>query len=193
MFKALKKLKLAYIAMSVVLFGVGLCLVIWPEQFASVFCYILGSLALVFGVIELVIFFLKDISGVPYGYRLIIGLLSSIFGLILLLKPDSGAVFFSMLVGVFIIIDSVIKLQASFEMKSLGAVRWWVNLLLALISAILGVLLVVNPFETAMFLLVFMGISLMVDAIENICTVIFISLVGKNAKNEEDAIVVIDE
>ncbi len=194
MFKFLQKLKLVYIALSVALFAVGLCLIIWPEQFATIFCYVIGSIALILGAIELVIFFVRDFTSTSSGYRLLVGLLASIFGLILLLKPDNSAVFFSMLVGVFIIIDSVVKLQATFELKNIGAIQWWVNLVLSVVSAVLGVMLVINPFGTGTLLLIFMGISLIVDAIENVFTVIFLAIAGKmNKGSEEEAIVVIDE
>jgi len=181
--------------MSVLLFAVGLCLIIWPSFITKVICYIIGSIALIAGIIELVIFFVRDISVKTVSYSLIIGFLSSIFGLILLLKPDNSAVFFSMLFGVFIIIDSVLKLQTSFELRNLGVLRWWVNLILALASAVLGVLLVINPFATTNILFIFMGISLVVDALENIWTVIFISIASKQMKKmaEEDAILIVEE
>jgi uncharacterized membrane protein HdeD (DUF308 family) len=181
--------------MSVLLFAVGMCLIIWPALITKVICYVIGSIALIAGIIELVIFFARDISVRTVSYSLIIGFLLSIFGLILLLKPDNSAVFFSMLFGVFIIIDSVLKLQTSFELRNLGVLRWWVNLLLALASAVLGVLLVINPFATTNILFVFMGISLVVDALENIWTVIFISLAAKQIKRaaEEDAILIVED
>ena len=195
MFKFFQKSKIAYVIMSVLLFAVGMCLMIWPALITKVICYVIGSIALIAGIIELVIFFARDISVRTVSYSLIIGFLLSIFGLILLLKPDNSAVFFSMLFGVFIIIDSVLKLQTSFELRNLGVLRWWVNLLLALASAVLGVLLVINPFETTNILFVFMGISLVVDALENIWTVIFISLAAKQIKRtaEEDAILIVED
>lgn len=195
MFKFFQKSKIAYVIMSVLLFAVGMCLIIWPALITKVICYVIGSIALIAGIIELVIFFARDISVRTVSYSLIIGFLLSIFGLILLLKPDNSAVFFSMLFGVFIIIDSVLKLQTSFELRNLGVLRWWVNLLLALASAVLGVLLVINPFATTNILFVFMGISLVVDALENIWTVIFISLAAKQIKRavEEDAILIVED
>ncbi|MBE6896021.1 MAG: hypothetical protein E7477_02865 [Ruminococcaceae bacterium] len=195
MFKFFQKSRIAYFIMSVLLFAVGLCLIIWPSFITKVICYIIGSIALIAGIIELVIFFVRDISVKTVSYSLIIGFLSSIFGLILLLKPDNSAVFFSMLFGVFIIIDSVLKLQTSFELRNLGVLRWWVNLILALASAVLGVLLVINPFATTNILFIFMGISLVVDALENIWTVIFISIASKQMKKmaEEDAILIVEE
>ena len=195
MFKFFQKSKIAYVIMSVLLFAVGMCLILWPALITKVICYVIGSIALIAGIIELVIFFARDISVRTVSYSLIIGFLLSIFGLILLLKPDNSAVFFSMLFGVFIIIDSVLKLQTSFELRNLGVLRWWVNLLLALASAVLGVLLVINPFATTNILFVFMGISLVVDALENIWTVIFISLAAKQIKRaaEEDAILIVED
>lgn len=195
MFNFFQKSRIAYFIMSVLLFAVGLCLIIWPSFITKVICYIIGSIALIAGIIELVIFFVRDISVKTVSYSLIIGFLSSIFGLILLLKPDNSAVFFSMLFGVFIIIDSVLKLQTSFELRNLGVLRWWVNLILALASAVLGVLLVINPFATTNILFIFMGISLVVDAIENMWTVIFITIASKQMKKmaEEDAILIVEE
>ena len=193
MYKALFRMKFAYIALSVALLAVGVCLIIWPSEFAKFFCYIIGALALIFGIISLVIFFIRDLGSPSLGYGLMIGMFSSIFGLILLLKPDNGAVFFSMLVGVFVIVDSIIKFQASFELKNVGAKHWWVNLIVSLVSTVLGVLLVINPFGDGTLLLIFMGVSLIADALENIFTVIFVWHTGRRLKKEESIVVLEEE
>lgn len=192
MFKFLQKVKIAYVALSIVLLAVGICLIIWPSFFATIICYIIGSVSLIAGVVSLVVFFARDISRLTIGYSLVTGILLSIFGLVLLLKTDSSVMFFSTLFGVFIIIDSVIKLQASFELRVIGVSRWWINLLLSVASAVLGVLLVVNPFSAVNVLLIFVGLSLVFDALENIWTIIFISYTSKKYKKmEEDSITII--
>jgi uncharacterized membrane protein HdeD (DUF308 family) len=191
MFKTLQRLKFAYIAMSVALCATGVCLIIWPEQLKVLFCYLIGALALIFGIISIVIFFVRDIGMQRPGNGLMIGMLASIFGLILLLKPDNGAAFFSMLVGVFIIVDSIIKIQTSFELKNVGAKFWWVNLLISVASTVLGVLLVINPYgEGSTLLLIFIGISLVADSLANIFTAIFVWRIGKRIKKEESIVVV---
>ncbi len=191
MFKTLQRLKYAYIALSVALCAVGICLIIWPEQLKVLFCYLIGAIALTLGIISLVIFFVRDIGTPRPGNGLMIGMLASIFGLILLLKPDNGAAFFSMLVGVFIIVDSIIKIQTSFELKNIGAKFWWINLLISVASTVLGVLLVINPYgEGSTLLLIFIGISLIADSVANIFTAIFVWRTGRRLKKEESIVVV---
>ena len=193
MFKTLQKLKFAYIAMSVALCAIGVLLIIWPAESAALICYLIGALSLIFGIISIVIFFVRDIGTPNPGYGLMIGMFASIFGLILLLKPQSGSAVFSMLVGVFIIIDSIVKIQASFELKHVGAKYWWVNLLISLVSTVLGVLLVIDPFGEAVNLItIFMGISLIADSLENIFTVAFVWRTGRRIKKEEAAIVIVE-
>ena len=63
--------------------------------------------------------------------------------------------------------DSLIKLQMAFEAKRSGLSSWWNVLLTAVVGVVFGVLLVIDPFEGAAFLMIFYGIALMVDGIEN--------------------------
>ncbi len=192
MFKTLQKIKFAYLAISVALFAIGIVMIIWPLQSVLFICYLLGALSLIFGIISVVIFFVRDIGTASPGYGLMIGMFASIFGLILLLKPASSLAFFAMLVGVFIIIDSIVKIQASFELKHVGATYWWVNLIISHISTVLGVLLVIDPLNSEILLPVFIGVSLIADALENIFTVVFVWRTGRRIKKEEASIVVVE-
>ena len=69
--------------------------------------------------------------------------------------------------GFLLVADSLVKLQLAFDIKRSGLSSWWIVLLTAVVGVVFGVLLVIDPFEGAAFLMIFYGIALMVDGIEN--------------------------
>ena len=63
------------------------------------------------------------------------------------------------------VVNSVIKLQYAFSLKSLSDKPWAGAMIMALITLALGIVFVFNPFRGATFLMQFLGVSITVYAI----------------------------
>ena len=55
------------------------------------------------------------------------------------------------------IIDSVFSIQAAVELRRFGLGSWGLNLLLGIVGAVLGVLMILDPFDGAAALMIYMG------------------------------------
>ena len=70
--------------------------------------------------------------------------------------------------GAVLIFHGVVDLQGALALMGQGYSRWWVDLLLAVLTLALGVLVVVNPFGTFAALMGLVGASLIFDGVTDL-------------------------
>jgi len=72
------------------------------------------------------------------------------------------------IMGIYFMIDGIMKIQTAVDAKRFGVRSWWLILVSAIVTGGIGILLLVNPFESAVALTVLLGITLLADGISNI-------------------------
>ncbi len=166
--RLVKEAKRAYMILSGIFMLVGLCLTIWPEISIVTFCCVLGGLCVIYGIIRLVGYFSKDQYRLAFQFDLALGIFVLVFGIILLFHPRPIIALLPVVIGLYIAIDSVFKLQTALDAKRFGMPRWWLMLILAIVAGGFGILLVFNPFEGAALFMRLIGITLIIDGIQNL-------------------------
>ena len=84
--------------------------------------------------------------------------------------------------GIFILIDSVFKLQIALDARRSGAAAWAMMMILACVSLLLGILLVFDTFKGQAMLSVIMGAVLIYDAVADLFTMFYVNRAVKNVK-----------
>ncbi|MCI8276160.1 MAG: hypothetical protein HFI66_11255 [Lachnospiraceae bacterium] len=182
--KTIKAAKLGYVVTSLVLCGTGVLLVAWPELSAKVLCRMAGTLLLVCGIIKLIGYFSRDLYRLAFQFDLAFGLLSAVMGLLLLF--DTGGVIWALhlIIGVIALADGLFKLQTAIDAKRFGLGRWWMIAATALISAVFGLLLVVDPFAGAIALMTMTGLTFLAEGVLNLCVALCAVKIIQNKKEE---------
>ena len=183
--KSLKTYKTWAIVLSVVTMAFGLVMICWPNISAVAICYLMGAVCIVAGIYEIIRYFDLGLIGVLFRYDLFLGIMSVLAGILLVLHPDGGVVILPVVLGFYIILASVFSIQISTEARHFGFSGWWGALLLGIAGAILGVLMILDPFRGAAALMVFTGISLLVTGVESIYAIICISKVFRSSGHQK--------
>ena len=183
--KSLKTYKTLAIVLSVVTMALGLVMICWPNISAVAICYLMGAVCIVIGIYEIIRYFDLGLIGVLFRYDLFLGIMSVLAGILLVLHPDGGVVILPVVLGFYIILASVFSIQISTEARHFGFSGWWGALLLGIAGAILGVLMILDPFRGAAALMVFTGISLLVTGVESIYAIICISKVFRSSGHQK--------
>lgn len=68
--------------------------------------------------------------------------------------------------------DGLLKIQIAIDAKTFGISKWWLILSVAILAGVVGVLLIFRTSESARTLMIFLGISLLMDGIMNLITVL---------------------
>ena len=84
----LKQLKWNLILLAVIFIALGIVLILWPGATMKTICYLLAAMLLAIGVVSLINYLRKDISGIIYRYDLVVGLCAILGGILVIVKVD---------------------------------------------------------------------------------------------------------
>ena len=180
--KVFKRIKWSYVVLSAMFLLLGIYLVVNPETSLVMICRILGAAMAVFGVMKIVLYFIREVEGVAIRFDFAVGLFCIILGALMLWRAPALTDILSVMIGLLVLVDSVFKLQVAVDSRRMGAHSWWVTLVCTVVCLVLGILLVFNPFDGKQVLTIMMGVSLIVDGVQNLCTVVYAAIFVKDVK-----------
>ena len=135
----LKQLKWSQILMSVCYIILGVLLIIFPDISGKVISYVLGGSAVVYGIINLTIYFLLNVRESLYRNEFIIGIASIVFGLLIILKSDIIVSLVPLMLGLIIMVSGFINLQKGVVAYRIGYNRSLIYVIIAAISIVFGI------------------------------------------------------
>lgn len=163
--KVISNLKKSFIITAVVSIALGIILIIFPETVGAVICYILGGLLTVGGFYLIIKFFsCRDITSV-FSATLIGGIIIAVVGIYIIFKHETVLSIVPFLFGILAVIDGLINVQRSILLSKSGFRVWWVSLIFSAVAIILGIIMALNPFSTAILVFRFIGICLVFNGI----------------------------
>ena len=171
-----KKLKWNLIVMSVLYLALGIFLLMVPGTALNVVCYALGGVVLLGAVIQLVRYFLVERGIFQSQLTLISGLVCLALGGFLILRSDIVVRILPIVFGLFVIFDSLGRVQSALELRRCGYGSWKGFLLLALLSVVLGVVMIVDPFGTMETLVMAIGVILIIEGSLNLLSALYTML-----------------
>lgn len=169
-----KGFRKSMVVLSVCYVIAGVILLFWPDMSMDIFCKALGIGMLIIGITHIIIYFTKDHMQNIMQMDLVVGVVCAAFGAFLLLHPDFVETAMPFAVGILLMIGAIVKLQNAIDMKRLKFTQWKAVLALAIVMLLMGALLIYNPFA-GRILLIYIGISLILDGALNIVCMLLIS------------------
>lgn len=149
---------------NIVLLVVGLILTIWPDESLNVAVNLVGSVILLFGVITLVLNFVNKSSN---SISLFIGILATIIGLFIIVRSATVISIMHILLGIAILADGLSNLKTLLDYKT-GDKTWKVLFVSAIITSLLGVILIFKPFFIASMITRLGGIFIVISSLQGL-------------------------
>ena len=173
----MEKLRKNWIASAVLCIAVGLILVLWPGSVIVSVCYTVGGIAIALGVIRVVEYFRQDHTyPVIFQSDLIVGLFALGTGLFMVLNPQAVMGLIPVLFAIVMIGFGIANILRAVDAKRAGIGYWKILLALAILTVVLGWVILGNPFETLAATVALAGAGLIYEGVADIITVL---LVGK--------------
>ena len=164
-------------------FILGVILMLYPDASLRWLSRAIGVVMLTSGIIRLVGYFSKDLYYLAFQFDFALGILSILFGAILVFKP---AVFIStvqIIMGVFALVNGLFALQTAMDSKKFGMRYWWILLAFSVVSSVTGLVLIISPFKTAVAVITLTGITLLITGADKIFVSIY-TIVTKKGDSE---------
>ena len=168
-----KKLKWNLILMSLLYLGLGFFLLLVPGTALNVVCYALGAVVLICAVVQLVRYFAVERGVFQSQLTLISGLVCLALGAFLIIRSDIVVRILPIVFGLFVIFDSLGRIQNALELRRCNYESWKGFLALALLSVVLGVVMIMNPFGTMETLVMAIGVILIVEGTLNLLSALY--------------------
>ncbi|MCI9140308.1 MAG: hypothetical protein HFI78_11555 [Lachnospiraceae bacterium] len=176
----MKKIRKSFIFTSLLYMALGIVLLVWPDISLNVVCFSFGVVTLLYGVVKLFMYVAnRSDGGFFYQIHLVVGVIAIALGVFFLMRPDIIISIFPIMIGLFIIFHSIVKVQGAFELRKVEYDKWWGILVAAIVTAGLGIIIVRNPFATVEAMVMAVGIILILDSLLNIASTIFASYIVK--------------
>ncbi len=170
MVEKLNKFIYSSIAISILMFIMGLIFVVYPDISFTTVTYILSVLLIINGI-----YFIATKEGsIFFSSFLTIGVIDVLLGLVMILNPDIIKVLLPIVVGIVMIVKSVLDLRISILLYRNEYSNSLFLFVCSIISVICGLFIVINPSFGTIALTTTLGIIIMIYAISNIIdTIVF--------------------
>ncbi len=186
--KILKKLKTNVLISSLLCVLLGLVLVFWPGLSIQIVCTAVGAVLMISGVVRIVSYVTARDGSMYFLVNLIFGIIFAVVGVWIVIKPAKVLAMIPIIVGIVIALHGLHNLQQAMDLCQSKYDKWWIALLLGILTIGFGILLICRPFAAIDTVVMLIGIFLIYDGLSNIWIVSRISRNAKILKQEAEAV-----
>ena len=178
--KFMRAAKTSYIVLSALYCVFGVLLIAVPDFSMKLLGILVGCMMIGFGAVKLMGYFSRDLYRLAFQFDLAYGILLIVLGLIVLVRPVQLVSFFCLVLGICILADGLFKIQIAIDAKRFGITKWWIVMVMAILTVAMGIVLVLRPGESAAVIMLLAGIGIFVEGLLNICVSLCTVKIVKN-------------
>lgn len=169
----IKKYSKDSLLVSVLLIILALFLIFKPGLSINIVMIALGMVLAFYGVVQTISYFshIKEITF--FNFQLVIGMISLLAGLVFIFNPSFINSILPLAIGVWIVIKSITSLQLALNIRNTGTNNWITMLLLSIVTFILGIVIVINPFQAMETAVAICGGFLLVSELINVFETVY--------------------
>lgn len=153
----------------------------------NVICkFVFGILLILVGLYHILIYVAEKLNSTIFD--LFSGGVLMVLGIFLFMNPQIVVKLLPILLGTFILVDSIWSLKGSLKLKKRGAGSWKFLLLGSIIFIALGISLVVNPFTMVKYTVIFAGWIFLCNGVIDMIYLILLRKGLKEIKQDVEAV-----
>ncbi len=169
----IQDMKHNYFINAVIMVILGIVLVIWPHILGVMLCYLLGGALIVMGVFQLISFLRGERLGFYNKFVMMMGIVLVLLGIWICAQPRIVLSIIPVVVGIIVLIHGLMDIQYTLDIKKAGSEKWWIALIAAALTLIVGLLLVLNPFTVYEITMVLVGVAMLYDGGSDLALLLF--------------------
>ena len=166
-----EKIRNTLIATAILYLMCGIIMLFFPTNVINFACYLIGIIFIFVALSGIIMYLKTEIKTAFNSFTLVMSIIFGAFGVYVLLNPKIFASFLPIVMGIFLLVDSVSKLSMAFDLKNMSYKNWWQMLIVAFMLLGLSLFLLFRPFEVVEVSVRIIGVILIVDTLSNIFTI----------------------
>lgn len=171
--KLMKQMKWDVILTSLLYVALGCVALLMPDTMVKTLGYMVGVFLIVAGAVSMICYLLRDAHQNYFRNDFVYGLVLIAIGIIVLYRVEWIVELVPMILGVLVVASGCRKLQDVIDMKRMEYGSWVLMLILAALNVVFGVVIILNPFETAVLLFQLIGVGLIVSGLTDCVTAVY--------------------
>ena len=181
--------------MSICELVIGILIFVDFAKFTSSIILVLGIILCVLALRCLFLYFRADAKTAVLGNQFLFGTLLLTAGVYCAVWSDNFTQTVPVLsiYGMGILLTGMIKLQETMNKLRLKYERWYISGISALLALVFSGIILWNPFSDESALWIFIGITLVVEALLDLCSVLFSRAVEEQVNPAKADIVAVDD
>lgn len=132
------------VAESLAIIVLGVLFIVWPDFMAKIVSYLVGAFFIIKGAFQIINYFLEKGQNDFYNNELLVGVISVLIGITVLAMGGNIANLFRIVLGIWLVYESLVKINTAIKLSAVNMSIWKYVLLLALGIMALGVFVIVN-------------------------------------------------
>lgn len=169
----IKAFKVENILTALLYVALGAVLIMFPESIAKTLIYTIATIVIAVGVIKIISYFLKREQAGYSNAGIVSGLIFIVIGLFILTSTKIIISVIPFVMGVCILISAYSKLQYVLQLSKYTNEKNRGMLLAAIVTFILGIVLIFNPFRAAKWMIRLVGICIAFTGASDLITGIY--------------------
>ena len=141
----------------------GIVLLILPGVATSILFNTIGGVCILIGLIHVIKYFTLDARIAVVGNDMALGLAWIAGGVAIIIFKPLLVSLLPVVFGLVLLIGGGFKVQSSLGFKRMNAASWYWELICAVVSVVMGILIVSNPFSTALLMMRVIGAALVLE------------------------------
>lgn len=130
----------------------GIFLIAFPDAVIKVIAYIVGIFLVIKGAYQIINYFVVKGQNDYFNNNLLFGIISGLVGIAALVMGEEIAGVFRVVIGIWIIYESLVRVNTAIKLHAAGIEAWKMSLVLALAMLVVGVF--ITFFEGAVVTLI---------------------------------------
>lgn len=183
LYEKIKNFRWGYLLLSFVLCAIGICFVVYPTQSMTTTSYIIGAVALIASVVQLVNILANRKRGFGFAVAIIVDASTFICAAIAFMFPNATIQFYPVIIGLMIIMDGSFKLQTVINAKKYNLKMWWFLLIFACMAILGGFFLIRMHYseENMILYLIVLGASIFICGLQNLFSLFYFGKISSRA------------
>jgi uncharacterized membrane protein HdeD (DUF308 family) len=179
------KLKTNFFVNAVILVVVGMVLIFLPGTTLNILTKAIGILIAIAGVVAVVNGFIaKEQNLITKNSSLGFGIIIAVVGIWMVMNPTFFEKIIPVIAGVIMLFSGAMNLGEALSLGKSKYNRWWVALILAVITVGMGAFLLLRPLESIGYVVKLIGGALVYNGVSNLWIISRIHKVDKVVRGE---------
>ena len=164
----IKKLGTNSMLISALLIIFSVFLIFNPVETLNFLIIAFGVILVINGLMHIISYFSIKNDFRAFSFELVQGIVSIIIGFVFIMRTEEASMLLPLILGAWIIIESIMKFQLAFNLRDVPNSHWVMMLVFSIITAALGIVILLNPFSTTIAITTLGGVLLLLTEVINL-------------------------